>query len=57
MDFHLVAYFIGIAIVFFSHLYMLFTGSPSKELKMHCYANLVASALIAYYFMNSTLKN
>ena len=57
MDIRLISYFIGIFIVFFSHIYMLFVGNPSKQLKIHCYINLIATVLIAYYFMNSKLKN
>lgn len=57
MDIRLISYFIGIFIVFFSHIYMLFVGNPSNQLKIHCYINLIATVLIAYYFMNSKLKN
>jgi len=49
MDIHLIFYFIGIAIVFASHLMML-TGSPGA--RNHALLNLFAAACIAYYFMN-----
>jgi hypothetical protein len=51
MDLHLLAYYIGILIVFASHIYMLM-NKPSKMMRNHCYINLVAAVLIAYYFMN-----
>jgi len=47
-------YYIGIAIVFFSHIYMAFQNMAmtAKEVRMHAYLNLFAAACIAYYFMN-----
>jgi len=54
MKLHLVMYYIGIAIVFFSHIYMAFQNMAmtAKEVRMHAYLNLFAAACIAYYFMN-----
>ena len=51
MDLHLLSYYIGIFIVFASHIYVL-AKNPSKNMKIHSYVNLVAVLLIAYYFMN-----
>jgi len=49
MDLHLVFYFIGIAIVFLSHIVML---GGSDGMRNHALLNLFAAACIAYYFMN-----
>jgi hypothetical protein len=48
MDFHLIAYYIGIAIVFLTHAFLLMGG----RMTVHAGLNLVAGGLIAYYFMN-----
>jgi hypothetical protein len=45
---HLVAYYIGIFFVIVSHLMMLRT----PNMYWHSIFNLIAAALIAYYFMN-----
>ncbi len=47
MDKHLVAYYIGIAIVFGTHLFML-----TKSVNNHAIINLIGALLIAYYFTN-----
>jgi hypothetical protein len=53
MDSKLVSYYIGITIVILSHLYTLSkTGINSGEMSVHSVANLIAAALIAYYFVN-----
>ena len=53
MDGHLISYYIGIFIVFFSHLHMLvFPNKPLMSIAHHVYANLLAAVLIAYYFMS-----
>jgi hypothetical protein len=51
MDIHLVAYYIGIFIVFFSHIYILFSKSSYKMMMYHAYLNIFGALLIAYYFM------
>ena len=53
MEQHLLAYFIGIFIVFASHTYMLYKpDQPLMTIQQHCYINLLAAALIAYYFLH-----
>lgn len=49
MDKHLLAYFIGIAIVFGSHIMMVIQSGGTNQ---HAMINIVAGLLIAYYFMN-----
>lgn len=48
MGIHLLAYYIGIAIVFLSNIYLIVT----KGMTAHSVSNLIAAVLIAYYFMN-----
>jgi hypothetical protein len=48
---HLISYFIGIFIVFGSHVYTLL-NKPTKMMMYHSYVNILAAAFIAYYFMN-----
>ena len=52
MDSHLIAYYIGIAVVFLSHIFMLIKPMPPSGMRMHAIINIVAACLIAYYFMN-----
>jgi hypothetical protein len=53
MDNHLIAYYIGILIIFASHLYILMNPTkPLMDMKTHSYINIAACLLIAYYFMN-----
>jgi hypothetical protein len=51
MEIHLVSYYIGIFIVFLSHLYVIF-NSNNQEMINHSWLNIFAAMLIAYYFMN-----
>lgn len=53
MDYHLLAYYIGILIIFSSHAYILHNpNEPLMSLQNHSYTNLFAGFLIAYYFMH-----
>lgn len=49
MDKHLLAYFIGISIVFGSHIMM---ALQSNKINSHAWMNIIAALLIAYYFMS-----
>lgn len=51
MDIHLISYYIGIFIVFATHIYMLFVSS-SNDMKIHSILNIMGACFIAYYFMN-----
>ena len=48
MDRHLIFYYIGIAIVFFTHFRMLLSNFSNT----HALLNLFAALCIAYYFMH-----
>ena len=52
MDLHLISYYIGITIVFLSHVFMLIKPLPMNAMNTHAVLNIVAGLLIAYYFMN-----
>jgi hypothetical protein len=51
MDAHLIAYYIGILIVFGTHIYIL-TSVSDEKMKMHAYINIFGAMLVAYYFMH-----
>jgi hypothetical protein len=54
MEKHLLAYYIGITVIFGSHAYMLYNPNQSAKLitmEQHCYINILATFLIAYYFL------
>lgn len=49
---HLISYYIGILIVFLSHVFVLiFPNQRLVSMKVHSYLNIFAAFLIAYYFM------
>jgi hypothetical protein len=52
MDIHLISYYIGIFIVFFSQLYILFNKSSYKMMSFFAFLNIIGSLFIAYYFMH-----
>lgn len=53
MDRHLIFYYIGIFIIFASHIYLLVvTKKDDTMMQGHSYINLAAGLFIAYYFMN-----
>ncbi len=53
MDKHLIAYYVGILIIFITHIYMLADSQVvMMSAKEHAVANLLAGAMVAYYFMN-----
>ena len=53
MDKHLISYYIGIFIIFLSHVYMIFNpNQTSNNLINHSILNLGGAFMIAYYFMH-----
>jgi hypothetical protein len=52
VDGHLVTYYIGIAIIFITHLYMLIMpqNMSANMVRVHAGLNLAAALMIAYYF-------
>lgn len=53
LDQHLICYFIGIALIFGSHVYMLaYPSNPIISMEQHAYVNILGAILIAYYFMH-----
>jgi hypothetical protein len=52
MDIHLISYYIGICIVFLSHIYILAFDSPCNMKTYHAYFNILGALCIAYYFMH-----
>lgn len=53
---HLILYYIGIFIVFASHVYMLMAEMKQSQMVGHAILNLVAGVFIAYYFLNKENK-
>jgi surface polysaccharide O-acyltransferase-like enzyme len=52
MELTKISYYLGIAIVILSHVYMLVYPDKPMDLKQHAWINLLAAALIAYYFLS-----
>lgn len=52
MNAHLISYYIGIFIVFATHIYILVNSKQPIPAIPHASINLLAAAMIAYYFMN-----
>lgn len=52
MNLHLISYYIGIFIIFFSQIYILVTNPSPKMIPYYAYLNIFGAFLIAYYFMN-----
>lgn len=56
MDGYLIAYYIGIFIVFASHIFMLAKPaalSSARDMQIHAYVNIFAGLCIAAWFMKS----
>ena len=51
-----ILYYIGILIVFASHVYMLFNGLPKDQINIHSWFNLVACCLIAYGWIDNVVN-
>jgi len=49
VDVHLISYYVGISIIFLTHMFML-VQMPS--MRMHSIINLFGAVMIAYYFMS-----
>jgi len=45
-------YWIGVSIVFVTHIYMLGFGLPSDQMVGHSVVNLIAGGLLAYSWFN-----
>ncbi len=45
------SYYIGLAIVIATHVYMLIAGLPTNQMTGHAVLNLVAAVLIAFGWM------
>lgn len=52
MDKHLLSYYMGILIVLLTHVYLLTVPNKKHNLVLHSLLNILAVAMIAYYFMN-----
>ncbi len=53
MDKHLISYYIGIFIIFASHIYMLLNSAQmSASIINHSIINIAGASMIAYYFMH-----
>lgn len=45
------SYYIGLAIVVVTHVYMLAAGLPANQMMGHAILNLIAAALVAFGWM------
>lgn len=50
-------FYIGIFIVFSSHIYsLIFPKIPIMSMEHHCYINIIAALFISYYFIKHNKK-
>lgn len=48
LDFKKISWFVGLIIIFGSHIYMLIQGLPEDQMVMHAWGNLLAGGLIVW---------
>jgi hypothetical protein len=51
MEIHLISYYIGILIIFFTNLYIIFNNKDQTVIN-YSYLNIFGALLIAFYFMD-----
>jgi hypothetical protein len=51
MEIHLVSYYIGILIIFFTNLYIIFNNKDQTVIN-YSYLNIFGTLLIGFYFMD-----
>ena len=59
MDFHLIAYYIGINLLFGTSIHYLLLPDDIEFIRLEAFINLIGVCLVAYYFINKerTVKN
>jgi hypothetical protein len=59
MDFHLIAYYIGINLLFGTSIHYLLLPDDIEFIRLEAFINLIGICLVAYYFINKerTIKN